>query len=226
MSQSTSQQGFSLVELLIAMAISSVVMAGVYNMFYTQQRSYTTQEQVAEMQQNLRAAMQLMSREIRSAGFDPGQTGRFSRLVTDFPSPNNIFSPDIDYATQHKVIAFTMDNSEDGILQANNNEMIAYRLNNRTLERYYVQQATWLPLADNIDALDFVYLDQNGTPTSVIADIRAVEISLLVRTNKDDSKYKDTASTYYNKQGQSICSACGNDKYRRRLLTTTVYFRN
>ncbi|MBN1907686.1 MAG: prepilin-type N-terminal cleavage/methylation domain-containing protein, partial [Deltaproteobacteria bacterium] len=62
--------GFTLVELLIAMAIAGVVMAGVYSAYSSQQRSYLAQEQVAAVQQNLRVAMYFMEREIRMAGCD------------------------------------------------------------------------------------------------------------------------------------------------------------
>ena len=65
------QNGFTLTELLVALAISGVVMAGIYSAYYSQQKSYVTQEQVVAMQQNLRAAMYYMEREIRMAGCDP-----------------------------------------------------------------------------------------------------------------------------------------------------------
>ena len=223
MSWSKAEQGFSLIELMVAMAISSVIIAGIYNMFYTQQRSYMTQDLVAEMQQNIRAGMQLMARELRSAGYDPRRTGSFG-LVTGFPSPRDTFA--IDYTVKRDIIAFTMDDDDQGDVDANDNEMIAYRLNNRTLERYSATGSAWRPVADNIDALNFVYLNEAGNPTTVLANIRAVEISILVRADKEDKHYKNTTSVFYNKQGQSICSSCGNNKYRRRLLSTTVYFRN
>ncbi len=63
--------GFSLVELLVAMAITGVVMAAVFKIYTTQQDSYLVQEQVAEMQQNGRIAKYVMTREIRMAGHDP-----------------------------------------------------------------------------------------------------------------------------------------------------------
>jgi type IV pilus assembly protein PilW len=63
--------GYSLVELLVAMAITLVVMAGVYKVYVTQQDSYLLQEQVAEMQQNARTAKYIMTREIRMAGYNP-----------------------------------------------------------------------------------------------------------------------------------------------------------
>ncbi len=65
------RHGFSLVELLVAMAITGVVMAAVFKIYTTQQDSYLVQEQVAEMQQNIRIAKYILTREIRMAGYDP-----------------------------------------------------------------------------------------------------------------------------------------------------------
>ena len=50
------RKGFTLLELLIAMALSIIIMAAIYSTYYSQQKSYLVQEQVAAMQQNLRAA--------------------------------------------------------------------------------------------------------------------------------------------------------------------------
>ena len=64
-------RGFTLIELLMAVAIAGVVVGGVYSVYLTQQKSYLAQQEIVEMQQNLRAAMQLMEREIRMAGYTP-----------------------------------------------------------------------------------------------------------------------------------------------------------
>ncbi len=61
--------GVTLIELLIALVISAILVAGIYRTFINQQRSYATQEQVADMQQNVRVAINRMIREIRMAGF-------------------------------------------------------------------------------------------------------------------------------------------------------------
>jgi type IV pilus assembly protein PilW len=225
-----SQQGFSLIEMVIAMAISAILITGIYEMFYAQQRSYLAQDQVAEMQQNQRAAMDLLTRDLRSVGFDPQSRGGFG-LVTDFDAPNDVFNPDINYATQKNVIAFTTDFDEDGILDTNNREFIAYKYepSTKTIVRFNVEGTPgelWEPLINNVDALDFVFLDSNGAPTTVLANIRAVEISLLVRTDKSDKHYDSNGQVYKNKQGVNICSSCSSDHRRRRLISTTVQFRN
>ena len=68
--QSKQESGFTLIELLIALVISSFIMAGIYAAYRSQQDSYLAQEQVAEMQQNLRAALELMMADVRMAGYD------------------------------------------------------------------------------------------------------------------------------------------------------------
>jgi len=62
-------KGVTLIELLIAMLISAILIAGIYRTFIHQQKAYATQEQVADMQQNVRVAINRMMREIRMAGF-------------------------------------------------------------------------------------------------------------------------------------------------------------
>ena len=62
-------KGVTLIELLIALVISAILVAGIYRTFIHQQKSYATQEQVADMQQNVRVAINRMMREIRMTGF-------------------------------------------------------------------------------------------------------------------------------------------------------------
>lgn len=65
------QQGFTLVELLVALAMSGVVAAAAIGFFISQQRAHTAQEQVTLMQQNLRTSLDFMTRELRVAGYNP-----------------------------------------------------------------------------------------------------------------------------------------------------------
>ena len=62
-------QGFTLVELLVAMAIATVVLTAIFFTFKSQQDSYVVQSQVAMTQQNVRGAMQMISRDIQMAGY-------------------------------------------------------------------------------------------------------------------------------------------------------------
>ncbi|MBW1669624.1 MAG: PilW family protein [Deltaproteobacteria bacterium] len=63
------QKGFTLLELLVAVALGLVIMAAVFKTFKSQQDSYVVQDQVAAMQQNLRAAMYVLTRDLQLAGY-------------------------------------------------------------------------------------------------------------------------------------------------------------
>jgi type IV pilus assembly protein PilW len=66
-----SQKGFTLIELMVAIAIFGVVIAGVIGAFRNQLVSNNTQQLNMQMQQNARAAMYYMTRELKLAGLDP-----------------------------------------------------------------------------------------------------------------------------------------------------------
>ena len=81
------QQGFSLVELLISMAIASVVGMAGYVIFSSSNWSYKVQEDVSEAQQNVRVAMERLAGDVRTAGFglpDPPFSLTFTGLSTTF----------------------------------------------------------------------------------------------------------------------------------------------
>ena len=64
-------KGFSLVELLVALGIASFMAIGLWTLASTQKTTYTTQDSAAEMQQNLRVALQMLTASIMGAGLGP-----------------------------------------------------------------------------------------------------------------------------------------------------------
>ena len=227
------KKAFTLIELLVALAISGVVMAGIYSTYYSQQKSYITQEQVAAMQQNLRAAMYIMPREIRMAGCDP--TGSAGAEIKTANTNSITFTLDItggesdgkDNDNNGSVDEDDEKRFSDGFCD-DTNEDVTYSLYTadgiQKLGRKSPLTATNQPVAENIDALDFVYLDANGAPTATISDIRSVQITLVARTGRRDPGYTNNTS-YINQQGTPIYTA-PNDNFRRKLLTAEVKCRN
>ena len=61
-------RGFGLIELMMAMTIALFLVGALYSAYISQQRTKITQDQVAEMQRNARAALEVMTAEIRMAG--------------------------------------------------------------------------------------------------------------------------------------------------------------
>jgi prepilin-type N-terminal cleavage/methylation domain-containing protein len=62
-----SEKGFTVVELLISMAIVGVVLTGIYGLVVTSSKFYLAQNAVVAMHADGRAAMDFMVRELRSA---------------------------------------------------------------------------------------------------------------------------------------------------------------
>jgi type IV pilus assembly protein PilW len=73
--------GFTLVELLIAIIVTSIVGIAMVSNSISQQRAATNVKQTAQMQQQLRGAIYIMEEDIRIAGYDPQATGLFG--ITD-----------------------------------------------------------------------------------------------------------------------------------------------
>ncbi len=80
--------GLTLIELLLALVLSSLLIAALYRVFISQQKTYSTQDQIADMQQNVRIAMGQMTREIRMAGYGGdilsvfGDVNGFTDIIT------------------------------------------------------------------------------------------------------------------------------------------------
>lgn len=204
-------QGFTLVELLVAMAVSLLAMGAIYSTFLNQFKSYQIQEEIAAMQQNIRTAMYHMQREIRMAGCDP--TGSAGAGITA-ASPTSIsFTEDVR--------GDSTGSDPDGDID-DPNENIAYSLSGTNLVRNTGggDQA----VAENIDALNFVYLDANGNTTTTLDDIRSVEITIVARTGRS-LRASPNNMIYKNQRDETILGA-QNDHYSRKRLTTVVKCRN
>ena len=65
----TDKRGMALLELLVAMGILALVLAGLYGVLQSQQRTYSVQEDLFLTQQDLRLALDQLIRDIRMAGF-------------------------------------------------------------------------------------------------------------------------------------------------------------
>ena len=64
------QKGVTLIELLVALVIAAITMAGIYRVFISQTKTYAIQDQVMEVQQSVRGAMEILLRDLRMTGFD------------------------------------------------------------------------------------------------------------------------------------------------------------
>lgn len=63
------QRGFSLVELMIAMTIGFIVLAGIGYLYVESRQSFRSMDNLSRMQESARYALEIMARDIRMAGY-------------------------------------------------------------------------------------------------------------------------------------------------------------
>ena len=175
--------GFTLVELMVSMAIGLVVLAAITTTFTVQTRQNSAEEQLGQLQQNVRAALDLMIREIKMAKYDPAATA--------FPAGTY----GVTYnATQLQVQSDTdgsgaLDTSTSGSVE---NIIYAWDSANLRITRKLGSSGTPEVLADNVTAFTFNYYDANGTAVTSSAssgNIRKVTLSITGRTARPDPSY-------------------------------------
>jgi prepilin-type N-terminal cleavage/methylation domain-containing protein len=66
------RSGFTMIEMMIAVLVSSVVIGGLYSVFNLQSRQFVYQDLRMSMHQNLRFSTDMMTKSIRVAGFGTG----------------------------------------------------------------------------------------------------------------------------------------------------------
>ncbi len=89
------KNGLTLVELLIALVLSSILIGALYRVFISQHKTYVIQDNVADLQQNVRIAIGQMTREIRMAGYG----GNILSVFGDINGFANIITPASDAIT-------------------------------------------------------------------------------------------------------------------------------
>ncbi len=204
------EKGFTLIEVLIAVVIAGIVMAGIYTTYLHHQQSYIVQQEIAIIQQNLRAAMHLMGTELKMAGYDPTREADAGI---------------VSVATDPTAIRFTADLNSDGDT-LDIDEDITYTLYTsdgiQKLGRRNpsVDQA----VAEHIDVLDLVFLDADNVVTTDTARIRSVQIAIVARSARGDRYYTNNL-IYENLQGDVVYGPAG-DQLRRIMLKGQIKCRN
>ncbi len=228
--------GFTLVELMASMLITGIIAIGIFSAYKAQQTSYILQEQVAEMQQRIRAGINMMTMELREAGYDPDITGipgitaadaasMTFTLVADDDGDDNDGDSETDEPGELKTITY---NFADLTNPADPTTAVPNGL------RRKVDSDQPKDLIEHVDMVEFLFLDEEGNALSIptspsayttaqLKTIRSVTLSVLVRATNPDPKIVQNR-TYTLASGTQ--TPAYTDNFRRRLLITTVQFRN
>ena len=193
---SRSTAGFTLIEVLVSLAILGFVLAGAMTLFSKTTNHNTSQEMLVTVSRDLRAAKLLLVDEIRSAACNPhnktfvgflddgddrmdtdANSIRFTRDI-DNKDSDELYEPDGAVDASNEDIAYYRKDSAGAILNPGNNTP-------GTLVRV-TQGGVPQPVADNITDLQFQYYDSSNTlidPATMSSDvvlgrIRTVEVLL------------------------------------------------
>lgn len=240
------QNGFTLAELMIVMVITSVIMAAVFMIYLVHQRSYVEQDDLADIQQNLRGALAVMTPEIRQAGCNPTRSSgigivqatssifHFTSDVGGDPINQNQADGDVDDANEDITLGFSAANDANGNGIADGGGAdwsTPVSLGRDTGGGFQA-------MAENIEAVEFNYILDGGTatnnsgiatatqtnaPIANLNDIRAVQISILGRAANPAKDFR---------HNQSYTTASGVvwtpplDSFRRRMVIVNIQCRN
>jgi type IV pilus assembly protein PilW len=219
------RKGFTLVELLIAMAVGIVIIAAVYSAMNLALRFSANTDRKVITQQDTRAVLDLMAMEIRMASYNPTMSlTTWSGNVLGNCSASNISLTQafkgIQVANANQ-IAIAMDLDNSGTIGNVANEYIVYSYDGAsTLNRSVscvgaailggtapftnVRNAAVLPTPIPL----FQYFDRNDQPTALIPNIRRIQITIVTDTAANDT------------------TQSGTPRPRRMIYSTSVIVRN
>jgi prepilin-type N-terminal cleavage/methylation domain-containing protein len=182
-------KGVTLIELLVGLVITGMVVAGFYRMFIAQSKAYAVQDQVAEVQQNVRNGMEILLRDLIMAGCDDEN----NLITVDNPLPavaDNAITASYEYFNQTTL--------------STELHTVAYNLVGTNLERQLSVNGIANPsevILENVDQLVFRYgidtdndgyvnswVNAAGVGTSMIIAVRVQLAARPAQVNPDLSK--------------------------------------
>ncbi len=198
----TVERGMTLIEILTAIAVGSIVMLGMYSIFSTQSKLYEGENKVMHMNSQAKIAMDFLNRRIRHLGYNPREvSGGVFGLQSYTTSATNVsiyFTSDIylvnisnpvktDYGTLDnnnlEMVYIQWDGSDDGSGNPVNEIQLGI------IDGTGTPPTEWQTIATDITSLAFVFTfddGSTGTPTAGSStqdfdDIRAVTVTMQVQ---------------------------------------------
>ncbi|MFB3904330.1 MAG: PilW family protein [Acidobacteriota bacterium] len=187
-------KGFSFLEVLIVVAILSVVLSAIFGIAYQAQRSFDEEKRFTETSQHARVAMDEIVRYIRQAGNDP-----YPKEGTPFPAI------EIGLGGNQITVRSDITGSYDGRTgdpdKALNSPMedVTIKFESGTV---WIQDnrtgGGFQPLADNIETPPgetfFKFYDSAGNQTTVNDQIVSVEVAIAAKTPPRAGNMRNTVT--------------------------------
>ena len=204
-------RGFTLVELLVTMVVSSIIMAAIYSVYAGLTRSYTTQNVAADVQQAVRATIDFMAEDIMMAG------------LLDYQE-DYLNVPEISTAGS-EIMTFTADRNMDGDTD-DEFEDLTYRLDGTELKQKDNNSGIEETFIDNVFNFEFRYFRENAADTPTDNDLINGRDLINYYTLNDPLVPDDRADIRTVQISITVEEPAGMGGPVRRTYTTRVRCRN
>lgn len=226
------QCGFTIVEIMLAITLSMILIAGVIQIYLSSKESFRVQNELARLQENQRIAVEFLQRDISKAGFVPyaGTPIPAASIVTiNDGGGNNSDSISISYTWPTDCL---------GAATPNGVAVNTYSVDPATLQLMCLGNGGGVaqPIADGIEnmqilvgedafnnSIRFRSADRYVNPATPVPPTRivGVRIALLVSS-------ANPIRTQSVVQNITLLDAnlARNDRIRRQVVTTTIPLRN
>lgn len=151
------QSGFTIVEVLVALSIFLLILMGIMQVFEPSNLAYQTSQRKLNVQQNGRVAMDLMTRQIRMAGYFPENID--TNVANDQANSVEIATDralavagDLDGTGASSTFFFCLDNQGLKRVQGPRGNNSSYVCSGGAI------------LAESVTSLGFAYYDANNDP--------------------------------------------------------------
>ena len=170
--------GYTLLEVVVALGLSLFTLSLLYSIYVNELKAQQIREEVLDAQQRARVVMDLLSRELLMAGYDPAGLNQDADPSNDFPGV--VLGPG--------GLQIKADINGNGSLSDPNETIVFfYDSPTRTLRRN--TGGGNQPFAEDIELFQVGLLDGEGHQTLVPTEVRAVRLTITARTTRPDLAY-------------------------------------
>ena len=196
------KSGFTLIELMIALAINAILLSGLLYLFTANLAHYQRVVNINRLNQQLQSTLELMANDIRRAGY----WGNARNDVGSATNNNPFVATGADLTISGSCILFTYDQNNNGTLpsisSSVDDERYGYMLTNGAVQArppggtFACNATDWENITDpnviNITALSFTQTTKTVTtgPATRGLTMRSVDISISGRLVSDTTVTK------------------------------------
>jgi type IV pilus assembly protein PilW len=245
------QRGFTLVEIMIAITIGLLMMAGILQISAASKESGRLQRNMSFVQENIRITTEILGRDIRQAGYyeDDNPSDPITGLApfVDLSDPTDDTSADITSdggGSDNDQITVTYESDTDCLGQDTFN--VGEEADNHfAVNHYFIQSERLMcrgngadasqPLVEGVESMQILYGENtDGDPRSANRYVQAggadpdniVSVRIALRFHSREHIRQGVDNNLYALLDAETFDPVATDKRIRREVTTTISLRN